>query len=107
MSSLTMPIIACITRSDLSAVSNRGSARGMICHDRPNGSVNQPQRLSTPPPDSSAAHSRSTSACVSTVTLIEAAGYSLQCGPPFSPQYFCPIKVKATMNAPAAGSRPL
>src|SRR5438552_4012335 len=57
---------------------------GMICHDKPNLSLSQPQRLFSPPAESFS-HSSSTSSCVSQLTKNEIASVNLNFGPAFRP----------------------
>ena len=93
MSSLTICSIAAIARwarAGSGSASSLGSAVGMICQDRPNRSLSQPHWLSTPPPSSRRAHSRSTSSWSSQLTEKETASVNGNSGPPLSARYSCP-----------------
>ena len=83
MSSLFICSIAFITRparpGSLS-FSNRPSAVGMICHDRPNLSFNQPQRLGDPPSAVSFSQRSSISSWVSQATKNETASVNFTWG---------------------------
>src|SRR5262252_7559342 len=86
MSILPICSMACMTRPDFCgslSVSISPSILGMICHETPNLSFNQPHRLSAPPADSRS-HSSSTSACVSHETNSEIASVNLNIGPPLN-----------------------
>src|SRR4051794_30721543 len=97
MSILSICSSACMTRLDFAAswlCNSSASAVGVICHDTPNLSFSQPQRLFSPPAES-CSHSLSTSACVSQLTTNEMASVNLKCGPPFNAVNCCPSSSKA------------
>ena len=65
-------------------VSSR-SRRGVICQEKPQRSLHQPQALSAPPLPTTAFQYRSVSSWSSVTTMKLTASLALKFGPPFSP----------------------
>src|SRR5215831_7419912 len=87
--------------SEFPSISISGSAFGMTCHERPNLSLSQPQRPSSPS-FASSLQKWSISCCVSQCTWNDTASLNLKCGPPFSARNFCPSSSNSTvMTVPA------
>src|SRR5215471_4016017 len=109
MSILPICSMACMTRLDFCAslsASISPSILGMICHETPNLSFNQPHRLSAPPADSRS-HSSSTSACVSQETNSEIASVNLNIGPPLNAMNCWPSSSKVQEKTePSVPDRP-
>ena len=72
--------------------------RGVICQDRPQRSLHQPQALSCPPLPTIAFHRRSVSAWSSVATWNEKASLCWNAGPPFSPRHGMPMTVNSTVR---------
>src|SRR5260370_18438971 len=82
--------------SEFPSVSISGSAFGMICHERPNLSLSQPQGPSSPS-FASSLQKWSISCCVSQWTCNDTASLNFKCGPPLSARNFCPSSSNSTV----------
>src|SRR5690606_3794264 len=101
ISILPICIIASNTRlatAGSGSVTPSTSTRGVICHDRPQRSLHQPQALSWPPLPTMAFHRRSVSAWSSVAIWNENASLCLKAGPPFRPTQGMPATVNSTVS---------
>src|SRR5258708_19561329 len=109
MSSLTICIMACMTRCDFAAslsLSNFPKIVGTICQESPYLSLSQPHCTSLPPAES-LFQNLSTSACDLQLTTNEMASVNLKCGPPLSATNSCPASWNATVITHPFGPPPL
>src|SRR6516164_5963023 len=90
--------------SEFPSISISGSALGKTCHERPNLSLSQPQRPSSPS-FASSLQKWSISCCVSQWTWNDTASLNLKCGPPLSARNFCPSSSNSTVITVPASCR--
>jgi hypothetical protein len=79
------------------------SARGVICHEKPQRSLHQPHMLSWPPSLTTAFHRRSVSAWSSVRMMKLTVSLGMNFGPPLRPRKSRPQTVNSTMSSWPSG----
>src|SRR3984893_15050704 len=96
-------IIARLAAARSGSVVAASSARGVICHEKPQRSLHQPHALSWPPLLTMAFHSRSVSARSSVRITKLTVSLGTNFGPPLRPMKLRPQTVNSTMSSWPSG----